>query len=678
MNDTLSWLLEPCKTADELDLYLRHFLKLDLPWDTVDDDSTSSPMKFIWQVYKTMLTGKGNHTHILAASRNCMKTLTSSTLQFLSMLHFRRDGVHISAELNQSAQAITYLDGFMGIPELQPYQDKNNVRIKQFVGLPPNSLTDKPNVKLQVVTATKKGANSSRASFLTFDEVDLTPQQILDEAAYIGDPTRDKNRFNPIFVYLSSRKSPDGPIQNLMDRAEKANTGDEKTHKWSSADFMQACPPEIHKPEGGMKQAYLHTETLKVFWGKEVFEQIVPEATRSQYKELAVYEGCKTCPVFIPCLGYSAKQRGESKALRTRAFVKSIVSKISDPSVIIAQTLNFKPETTAIVFKTFSRFKHVKDPIDFYQWACGKRFNPFNLPDEEIDAIEEAGDVIQMAALTPTKISIYNGMVAAGWTFISGVDFGYSPDPAVSEIIGYHKRQKRACVLTLESANGFANHLWAEHTCKHLFKKFPVEFVGPDLADPAAPTYFAKHKVMSLDTKPSRIEPGVSFIRGLLWNPISQSTNFAILDDSQMDNKNIMMIEAFERWTHKKTPLGFDLHRFEDNEWTHTLDALRYGLAPFLEDLKISTDVKVGPPELRLEVAAAAGNPEALQILKEKNEAMNQIQQHMKENFGLDNIFGQPGEYKAEVLKPSNSPYGKQQEETATKPGGGGGIRFKF
>src|SRR5690348_12811899 len=110
--DRLKLLLEPCQTPDELHNYIRYFLKLDLPWDTVDPESTSAPLKFVWSVYNVLLTGKGPTRHVVAAARNTAKTLTSSVIQFLSLLHFRRDGAHIASILDQSMTSIRYLDNF--------------------------------------------------------------------------------------------------------------------------------------------------------------------------------------------------------------------------------------------------------------------------------------------------------------------------------------------------------------------------------------------------------------------------------------------------------------------------------------------------------------------------------------------------------------------------------------
>jgi hypothetical protein len=211
-------LLEPPQTPEELDIYLRTWLKLDLPWHSVDEDSTSSSLKFIWDVYKTMLTGEGATRHVLASARNSAKTLSSAAIQFLSLLIFRREGNHISATLEQSAALTRYIDNFMNIPELTEYKNTDNVRRKEFLKLPPNDYTKiKTSAALQIITASRKGANSSRANTLTADEIELTDQRVTREAAMVIDPTRDEHKRDPIIIYLSSRKTADGPIQELIE-----------------------------------------------------------------------------------------------------------------------------------------------------------------------------------------------------------------------------------------------------------------------------------------------------------------------------------------------------------------------------------------------------------------------------------------------------------------------------
>lgn len=672
----LKFLLEPCQSADELDKYLRFWLKLELPWDTVDEESTSSPLKLVWGVYKVLSTGQGPSKHITAAARNTAKTVGASVIQYLSLLHFRRDGAHIAAILDQSTTAIRYLDTYMSIPELVPYRNINSVRVKQFIGLPANDYTTKSDAILRVVTATKKGANSPRASLLTLDEVDLTPPEVLSEVAFVADPTRDGHKFNAVYVYLSSRKTNDGPIQKLQDDAinpKNAATKRVRVHKWSQVDFMEKCAPEVHLPEKGLHHAYIHTESLETVWGKEQFEQGVPESIKPQYKEVVAFEGCKTCSAFIACQGRSAKQRGTSDMLRNREFVGDLLEAVSDPQVIIAQALNWRPESTAIVFKTFNPKRHIKDACDFYEWAVGERYNPDKLSKEELKAIEEEGTFAQIARITPTKLHIYNAMREHGWTIFAGVDWGYNPDPAVIVIAGFHRKEKRLAVLHTANALNHANHVWAQHIGEQIYPYMPFEWVGPDMADPASPTYFARYNIRSLDTKPPRIETGVSFLRGLLWNPVTQASGFAILDDSAdysgkqelgREQGNWMLISAMQRWTHKRLATGeWDMSKFEDNKWTHPIDALRYGLDPMVEEAKISVSMKTAPSEMNLEGRAATKDPEAMEIIAKKNEMMVQMNQHFRDSFGIENIFQTQNQMaKADPKKPKPT----------------GSVKFKF
>lgn len=646
--DKLKLLIEPCLTAEALDNYLRAFLKLELPWDTVDEDSTSAPLKFVWQVYNVLLTGKGPTRHVVAAARNTTKTLTSSIIQFLSLLHFRRDGAHIAAILDQSLTSIRYLDSFLGIPELAPYRLVDNARTKRLLNLPANDYTKKSEATLRVVTATKKGANSPRASLLTLDEVDLTPKEILSEVAYVADPTRDGHRFDPVFIYLSSRKSNDGPIQDLIDKAERSQinlttNSRIKLHKWSTVDFMEKCADDIHLPEHGPQVAYIHTETLETIWGKEDFEAKVAGNIRGQWKEVSAWEGCKSCPAFIACQGRSVKQRGTSGMLRSRNFVGDVLEAVGDPQVIVAQSLNWKPESTSLVFRSFSYHRNVKDPIEFYEWAIGERFNPDGLEEAELDRIIEDGTKAELRRITPKKTEIYEALVKAGWTICYGVDWGFKPDPSVVVVAGFHRTQKRCCVIHVESAYEHANNVWADYISTQIWPYMPGEHLAPDMADPASPTYFAKHNVPSLRTKPPRIETGVSFIRSLLWNPILQSTSFCILDDSDGQKHptgqatgNAIMIEEFQRWTHKKTALGWDFNKFEENKWNHTIDALRYALDPFIQDLHIT--IKSAQPEPEIHT-----NLDDYRKSREKAIAeeigRKEIAKFFEQEYGLSGIF---------------------------------------
>jgi hypothetical protein len=586
------------------------------------------------------------------------------------MLHFRRDAGQIAATLDQSAMAISYLDSFMNIPELEPYKDTDNVRIKRFINLPANSYTTKPDAKIQIITATKKGANSPRASFTIYDEVDLTPKEILSESAYIGDVTRDGHRFGPVFVYLSSRKTNDGPIQELIDESKKPKKKKRiRLHKWNAADYMERCPDEVHKPELDRIRAFLHEESLETIWGEENFGA-VQESMKNQYREIQAFEGCKECPAWIACQGFSTKQRCTSDMLRDRNFVADILDAVGDAQVIIAQSLNWKPEVTGIVFKTFSYHKHVKDPRDFYEWVAGVPFDPDQVGPTELKRIEAEGTYAEVARITPTKNHIYLAMCNNGWTIGAGCDWGFSPDPALVMVAGYHKRLGRVAILHIEAALNYANHVWADYIVESVYPVFPFEYIGPDTADPASPTYFTKHKIVALPKKPARIETGVSQIRGLLWNPQQQTVNFAVLDDSQMEDNNKLLIEAMQHWTHKKNALGrYDQRKFEDNKWTHAPDTLRYLLHPFVEAKSIGVSAGQKVPETHLVDGIAMKDPDAIKAMEQKQQLQKQMADHFAQEYGLTNVFVKPPENRVQTMEDIKK---SRKVKKST------GVRFKF
>lgn len=637
----MKFLFEPVETIDKFDEWCQYWVGVEFPWDTVDPDSTSSPLKAMWAVYQYMLTGKNQSTHIVAASRNSQKTLISAGIHCFSMLQFRRDDAHTAATLNQSAAATKYLGNFMDNIsrklDMSSYISVKNFRSLELINLPQTDFAKKSHAKAKIVTASLKGANSDRASTMIFDEVDLTAQTILDEAIFIADPSvprYDDFQIPACFIYLSSRKTNTGPMQKLMTRAEKEPQYD-KLHKWSSSDFLRNCPPEIHKPEEERVMAYVSTTSLETFWGTEDFEKVVPENARGEWKPIHAYAGCRTCPVWIPCLSYSAKQRGDSPSLRTREFTHGLLRNVSDPNYIIAQSLNWQAESKGLIYKGFSRYKHLKDPISFYEWAVGESYVPEHLTKEEYgELLEEAQNEYAFRMLLPTKEATYVAMKKVGWEFNIGADWG-GVDPATAHVVGYHRKWKRACTLHYEQ-QPMANHLWAQYIEENIAPVFHPELICPDLAAGAdvSASYFKKYSTFN---EKFHIEPGVSFIRGLLWNPIRGSIDYAIYDDSlsNQENNNLVVVDMFEHWQHVRLANGdVDTNRFNDDDYCHAGDSLRYALAPHIKDSRISVSSAQEP---HLEVSRfKPPTPAEVKMMQDAAKMQSVIQTHFIQAAGVD------------------------------------------
>lgn len=492
---------------------------------------------------------------------------------------------------------------------------------------------------------------------LIYDETDLVPREVLGEAAYIADVERFTG-FNPVSVYISSRKTNDGPLQNLIDEFEQKSPSDLQLHKWSMVDTMEACPPEIHKP-GQPAKAYMSLETLEVIWGEEAYN-VLTKNDKAQWKEIDAYEGCKSCDAFIACQGRSVKQKQNKGTLKNREFIAGRLRDVmtnGGPGLIVSQALNIKPDVSSLVFKNFTHHRNVKQPIEFYKWVYGQYYSPNGESQEFIESVIESEDRVAIARITPSKQDIYNAMVKSGWIIHYGVDWGLY-DPAVLVIVGFHKATRRTAFLSVDASTGYANEDWAKYIKEAHYLEMPCTMVCPDMADPNSPTYFGRLKMPCRSKKPARIEPGVQQLRSFIYDPFTKEARLMVLDDGPL-GQNKMLIEAFQKWTHKKTATGFDFSSFEDNEHCHVLDASRYALDPFitLKAAKISS----GQTETQKDLMdkAAKGDEAAAAKLRGDVDPHAMLADHLKREFGI-NVS--PAEKTAQVQN------GKQSS----------GLKFKF
>lgn len=610
-------IFEPIIEDWKFERFLFDVLDLELPWHTVDEESTSSCLEFTWSVYETLLIGEGPASHILACSRNSAKTLTATILQLLSGVQFRRDGTHLAATRDQSKAAFGYYDKFLKTPILSevlvPHLTVDNIGEKKYEGLPPNFITTRDNSRLIIVVATPKGANSARASFMTFDEVDLTEEKILVEAAMIADPyvanivtgpdtPREEFQMPTVRVYLSSRKKASGPIQKRIDAAnaplpEGAIIDTRpRLHKWSFADMMHKCPPKIHKPELGSIDAYVNIDTLKVYWGEEDYRRSVPKSEDDRHKKYEAFHGCKACPAWVGCMGRSVKQLGKVKGpiqKDVRQAAEVITDVADSTSSTIAQILNWRPETSGIVFRNYADFRSKLKPIPMYKKITGSYFCrvPGKYTQEQItEFIENPADHLdKFSELTPTKEEIYDAMIRNDFEIRSGIDYGYSPDPATCSVVGYNYSRGILVVLHVTASNNYqgspytdsySNSLWSKTMEKEVFSRFPVTQASPDMADAAAPTYFTETKIFG--KKPAKIKPGIDHLRGLMWDAIAQDTKFFILDDSETENGVAILEFELRNYMHPLDPLQKPItDKFEDDN-NHVIDGLRYALHPII------------------------------------------------------------------------------------------------
>jgi len=593
----LKQLFSLCRSKAELKQWIKTFLKIDLPDYTVDPNSNSNPLEFIWDVYEAAMLGDPNRTtFVVAASRNSMKTLSSAILEFILMLHFGRDIVHMSAILDQSLASVRYLSKFLQLPAMQRYSKVDNQRAKELHGMPTAPHKPSDTAKLLVIVATAKSANAQRANALFFDELDLIDPQILSEASFIADP--DKTGKPPIFVYLSSRKSASGPIQRKIDES-KDSKNSVRLHTWSALDFMKKCPPAIHKPEEPRVPIFLNLETLEIKDTEEM--AFVSPGHKEAYEEVNAYAGCVGCTAFVVCQARSPGQNSTSPALRDISFIGATLRNVGDADKINAQLLNLKPESSGTVFAKFNRRQHIKSVNEAWEYAFGV---PADRPVFKEELIRELRSV--------------------GWRLHCGVDFGWI-DIATGVLIAYEKSTEKVIVLHCEYSPGLSNPDWLAYVKERIYEPYGFDLLCPDTADKSSPSVSARMGMPARSSKPARIETGVSWLRTRIWNASKQEAQLIVLDDPS----NHYLVKSFESWQYLRLPMGFDYTRFADDEWTHHLDALRYAIDPFIMNHSAVLSANQSEPARRTVISGDT-------VEKQKYELKKLMSEHWRTEFGVD------------------------------------------
>jgi len=175
-----------CESKVDLHQWIKVFLGLDLPDCIVDEDSTSSPMDFVWEVYDAAM--KGNRpelTRILAySSRDSFKTVAAAILECLAIVHMRRSSCHLAAVESQASKAQRYVHDYFRRPIFKDYVFSQNVRRMEFVHYLNSKVGDhfsESDIKamdknpdglerlenyIQIIIATIQGTNSEHVNFM--------------------------------------------------------------------------------------------------------------------------------------------------------------------------------------------------------------------------------------------------------------------------------------------------------------------------------------------------------------------------------------------------------------------------------------------------------------------------------------------------------------------------------
>jgi len=590
-------LFTPCESKESLARWIRVFLGLYLPDCIVSDESNSSPMDIIWEIYnKGRLNNDEDFSRVMSyANRGGFKTLGASILEVLQVLHLKRNVAHMSAIFDQSLKSQEYVRDFFNKPYIRDFrlgQNKKKIEVCRYYSSTGHTLTESewndlpPEKKhdyerqynyIQIVLCTMQGANSAHTEFLCVDEVDVVPKQHVrayEEAKHIPDP---RDGIMPITLLTSTRKFSYGLVQSEI--ANSVESGLHVRH-WNVVDITQACLPARHEPEKPKQTYYINDSTLRHI--TEADYGLLDEQAQKKFYPKEGYAGCQKCPLFSACKGRLAThQLSLSPMLKP---IPTIVNAFKQSSAASVQTqlLCRKPDASGLIYPKFEREIHMKTASQMAEMITGEKHNEHT-----------------------TKSQLLQLMLDKGARFYAGMDFGFTHNFAVTVAAVFGQFMFIFTVIAmpnLELDEKIA-------VCEPLKAYSPTIF--GDEAQPADIKTFKRKgfNMREWGKYPGSIKAGIEVVRMKLMPAVGVPQMFLLKDDPGCE----FLASRIEKY-HFMTDAGGHISEDPDKELDDEVDAMRYMVMNVFAPkgkINIPTSKSSDLEDIRNTIAEATGNIQA-------------------------------------------------------------------
>jgi intein/homing endonuclease len=341
------------QSKEDIQNWVSYFLDIDLPLETVDGMSTSSPLSAIWEIYENFLHNKGGEEspsgYVLMSCREGYKTISVALIEVILLLHFELEIAHAAATETQSTVGLGYIDGFLS--KIQPLMEhrgwekiSENKRTLSF------KAPSGKNPFIQILICTSKGMNSRHANVLFLDELDLADPAALKEARNIVSFSRGVYGLN---IFLSTRKYAFGNMAEIIGKIDELNY---KLLSWNIIDVTERCPSSRYKPTETRVTRYVDRNLPLRQIDQGQFE-FLSAAEQKKFDKLDnVYGGCVKCPL-LPVCRMKLSEKDESC---TGGFYKPIITVIqkfreNDPDTAEAQLMCFSENAEILMGNGISK-----------------------------------------------------------------------------------------------------------------------------------------------------------------------------------------------------------------------------------------------------------------------------------------------------------------------------------
>jgi hypothetical protein len=590
-------LFTPCETKEALARWIRVFLgpKLFFPDTIVSDESNSSPMDMIWEVYnKARLNNDPDFSRVMAyANRGGFKTLGASVLEVLQVLHLGRNVAHMAAIFDQSKKSQEYVRDFFASPYIRDFRIGQNVKkieiCRYYNSETGRSLTEKEWLDLsseakmayerkynyiQIVLCTMQGANSAHTEFLCVDEVDVVPKQHIrayEEAKHIPDP---RDGLQPITLLTSTRKFSYGLVQTEI--ANSSETGLHVRH-WNVIDITQACLPERHEPEKPKQTYYINDSTLRHITEEDY--KLLDEQNQKKFYPREGFAGCKKCPLFSACKGRLAThQTSQSTMLKP---ISSIINSFKQSSAAAVQTqlLCRKPDASGLIYPKFERETHMKTASQMAEMITGEKH------DQHM-----------------TKAQLLQLMLDKGARFYAGMDFGFTHNFAVTVAAVFGQFMFIFTVIAMPNLE-----LDEKVAVCEPLKTYSPTIFGDEAYPADIKTFKRKGFNMREWSKyPGSVKAGIEVVRMKLMPAVGVPQMFLLKDDPGCE----FLASRIEKY-HFMTDAGGHISEEPDKDEDDEVDAMRYMVMNVFAPkgkINIPNSKSSDLEDIRKTIAEATGN----------------------------------------------------------------------
>lgn len=630
-------LFRPCKTREEVQDWVHYFLDLELPGNQVDEESNSSPLDMVWDVYARLVHGEGGSippksSQVLYYScREGGKSLSESVIEVLLLLHFRAPLIHLAAIERQSLDVRSYIDKFFSNAALKGFvseQSKRSLSVsfyipdkelqnqgqyilteKEFLALPVH-LQDryrKITNKLEVIVAEMASVNGKHG-ILLMDELDvLEKPNVFKECPNIPSQVMLDNgdiRL-PLTIYTSTRKTSFGLVQNLITKAKDPSEDfDLEIRHWNIIDKTERCPEDRHRPDLPKLPLYVSKYDLKAV--TEDNYKALPSNEKSKFEKMEAYHGCHhNCKIFAACQGRLATRQTSDSKFLNRIDTTQAKFRTNDLETALAQLMCYRPYSGGLVYSKFNRDRHVLTPAQAYNRITGDLPKPNMTKDE----------------LMQFLVKMFPGC------WYGGMDFGYSHNFAYAHGI----QLGNVMYITHVEAGAELDPEQKMNLCAPYKTLNPN--VYPDPENPDVIKIFRKNgwRMIRWKKTPGSVHGGIAIVRLKLAPMNKEDPELFFIRDIGMDPRMDLALRKFEEHHWKLDASGLPTNNVSDID-KDIPDAIRY--------LVMNRFSVKGQPLAPADVAGANGGMVDMsgnQIYTEEN----WLPQKVAEIIGLDFVTQQ-------------------------------------